>query len=439
MTLIERIQSHEAKIAVIGLGYVGLPLAVEKAKAGYSVIGLERNPERVEKVNRGENYIPDVLDIDLQEVVQSGALRATDDFGVINDVDVIAICVPTPLGRNKTPYTGYIEHVLEASKPHLRSDQLIVLESTTYPGTTVEIILPKIQERGFTVGEDFYLAYSPERVDPGNRLYKVKNTPKVVGGMTPQCRDVAAALYESIIEGEVFRVSSPGAAEMTKLLENVFRIVNVSLVNEVAKLCDRMDIDIWEVIAAASTKPFGFMPFYPGPGVGGHCIPIDPFYLEWKAREYGFTTRFIELAGEINDDMPAYVAHRAAELLNAHKKCLNGAKVLMLGLAYKRDVDDLRESPALKVAEELLQWGADLSVHDPYISEWTFGNRTYRSVALDQATLSEADLVLITTDHSNVDYDAVIQHAPLIYDTRNALQGVKAPHVFRLGAPTHPS
>ncbi|MEM4402528.1 MAG: nucleotide sugar dehydrogenase [Candidatus Caldarchaeum sp.] len=435
MDTISRIKNREAKICVIGLGYVGLPLAVEKAKAGFKVIGIEALPDRVEKVNRGESYIPDVLNLDIQEVVKIGNLRATSNYDVINDVDVITICVPTPLGKNKQPDTSYIEYVTDQSLPYLRKYQLMVLESTTYPGTTEEILLPKIESRGFKVGEDFFLAFSPERVDPGNRQFKVKNTPKVVGGVTPRCTEIAKTLYETIIQEKVFTVSSPRVAEMTKLLENSFRIVNVSLVNELAMLCDKMGIDIWEVIEAASTKPFGFMPFYPGPGIGGHCIPLDPFYLEWKAKEYDFATRFIELAGEINDSMPEYVVARAAEILNAHKKCLNGARVLLLGIAYKKDVDDLRESPALKVAQRLLKWGAHIAYHDPYIPSCRIADKEYSSVPLTPQTLKEFDLVIVTTDHSNVDYKLVVQHASLIYDTRNALKGFTAPHIFRLGAP----
>lgn len=438
LDLLGKIRTKRAKIAVMGLGYVGLPLAVEKAKAGFTVIGIERNPERVQKVNRGESYIPDVLEAELKDAVQSGKLRAVQgppDYSPVAKVDVITLCVPTPLGKNKQPDTGYIEYVTDQSLPYLKKNQLMVLESTTYPGTTEEIILPKIESCGFTIGRDFFLAFSPERVDPGNRQFNVKNTPKVVGGVTTRCTEIAKTLYETIVQEKVLAVSSPRVAEMSKLLENTFRIVNVSLVNELAMLCDRMGIDIWEVIEAAKTKPFGFMPFYPGPGIGGHCIPLDPFYLEWKAKEYDFATRFIELAGEINDSMPDYVVARAAELLNQHKKCLNGARVLLLGLAYKKDVDDLRESPALKVARALLKWGAHISYHDPYIPRCRVAEREYSSVPLMPKTVREFDLVMITTDHSNVDYCLVVQHAPLIYDTRNALQGLSAPHIFRLGAP----
>lgn len=438
LDLLEKIRTKRATIVVMGLGYVGLPLAVEKAKAGFTVIGVERNPERVQKVNRGESYIPDVREADLKDVVQAGKLRAVQgppDYSPVAKADVITLCVPTPLGKNKQPDTSYIEYVTDQSLPYLKKDQLIVLESTTYPGTTEEIILPKIEGRGFTVGKDFYLAFSPERVDPGNRQYKVKNTPKVVGGVTPRCTEIAKTLYETIIQEEVLAVSSPRVAEMSKLLENTFRIVNVSLVNELAMLCDRLGIDIWEVIAAASTKPFGFMPFYPGPGIGGHCIPLDPFYLEWKAKEYNFATRFIELAGEINDNMPDYVVARAAEILNQHTKCLNGARVLLLGMAYKKDIDDLRESPALKVAQALLKWGAHIVYHDPHIPRCRIADKEYSSVPLTPQVLQESDIVIIATDHSNVDYKSVVQHAPLIYDTRNALKGFSAPHIVRLGAP----
>jgi len=380
--VLEKIRTLYARIAVIGLGYVGLPLAVEKAKVGFDVTGLDRNAARVEMVNRGENYIPDILGSDLAQVVKEGKLHATQDFSVISNVDVITICVPTPLDKNKQPDTSYIEGVVDQSLPYLHKGQLVVLESTTYPGTTEEIILPRIESLGLKVGEDVFLAFSPERVDPGNDRYKTKNTPKVVGGVTPACTEVATALYEQVLDGAVFSASSPRVAEMTKLLENIFRIVNISLVNELALLCEKMKIDIWEVIEAAKTKPFGYMPFYPGPGLGGHCIPLDPFYLSWKAKEYDFTTRFIELAGEINDAMPYHVVERAMELLNTNGKALNGSKVMLLGMAYKRDIDDLRESPALKVARLLADRGAMLSYHDPYIPEINSAGLELRDVAL---------------------------------------------------------
>jgi UDP-N-acetyl-D-glucosamine dehydrogenase len=418
------------------LGYVGLPLAVEKAKVGFDVTGLDRNPARVEMVNRGENYIPDILGSDLAKVVTEGKLRATEDFSIIADVDVITICVPTPLDKNKQPDTSYIEGVVEQSLPYLHKGQLVVLESTTYPGTTEEIILPRIESHGFKVGEDIFLAFSPERVDPGNDRYKTKNTPKVVGGVTPASTEMAATLYEQILDGEVCRVSSPRVAEMTKLLENIFRIVNISLVNELALLCEKMKIDIWEVIEAAKTKPFGYMPFYPGPGLGGHCIPLDPFYLSWKAKEYDFPTRFIELAGEINDAMPYHVVEEAMELLNERAKALRGSKVMLLGMAYKRDIDDLRESPALKVARLLADRGAMLSYHDPYIPQINSAGLELRDVPLSPETLAAQDLVIITTAHTNVDYKMIVEHAPLILDTRNATKGMESSKIARLGVGT---
>jgi len=432
--LIRKLTEREARVCVVGLGYVGLPLAVEKAKAGFRVVGVEMLPERVAMVNRGDNYIPDVLELELKEVVTQGRLRACSGFEVVGESDVITICVPTPLGPNKQPDTSYIEAVVDHSLPYLHPGQLMVLESTSYPGTTEEIIAPRIRARGFSIGQDFFLAFSPERVDPGNRRYKVTNTPKVVGGVTPACTEVAAELYKQIVKEEVHTVSSPRVAEMEKLLENIFRIVNISLVNEMALLCERMGIDMWEVIEAAKTKPFGFMPFYPGPGLGGHCIPLDPFYLAWKAREYSFTTRFIELAGEINDGMPRHVVTRAMEFLNDLGKPLKGARVLLLGVAYKRDVDDVRESPALKVGDLLLKAGAELSFHDPYVPEVKIGERLLRSVELTEEGLSRQDLVIVTTDHSCVDYGFVEKHAQAVYDTRNALQGRRSPKIRRLGA-----
>ena len=433
MNLTQRIEKREAKVAVIGLGYVGLPLAVEKARAGFTVIGIDRKEDRVAMVNRGENYIPDILAGELAEVVKDGKLRATGDFSVIADVDVVTICVPTPLDKNKQPDTSYIEGVVDQSLPYLHPGQLVVLESTTYPGTTEEVIKSRIEERGFTVGKDIFLAFSPERVDPGNDRYKTKNTPKVVGGVTPACTQIAKALYEQVLDGTVFAASSPRVAEMAKLLENIFRIVNISLVNELALLCEKMGINMWEVIEAAKTKPFGFMPFYPGPGLGGHCIPLDPFYLSWKAKEYDFTTRFIELAGQINDAMPHHIVERAMKLLNDEGKALKGARVLLLGMAYKRDIDDLRESPALKVARLLADREAVLSYHDPYIPEINEASLTLRGVPLTPEILAVQDLVIITTAHTNVDYQVVVDHASLILDTRNATKGIESSKIARLG------
>lgn len=429
----EKIRSKSATVVVIGLGYVGLPLAVEKAKAGFHVVGIERNEVRVAQVNRGENYIADVLAQDLASVVAKGLLTATQSFDVVADADVITICVPTPLDKNKQPDTRYIEHVVDQSLPYLHAGQLVVLESTSYPRTTEEIIQPRLESRGFVIGEDMFLAFSPERVDPGNLEYKTQNTPKLVGGVTEHCTDVAAAVYEAILETDVCRVSSPRTAEMAKLLENVFRIVNISLVNELAQLCERMSIDMWEVIEAAKTKPFGFMAFYPGPGLGGHCIPLDPFYLSWKAKEYDFTTRFIELAGQINDDMPYHVVERVGALLNNVGKPIRGERILLLGMAYKKDIDDLRQSPAVKIAQLLLDQGAILSYHDPLIPVVKQESLCLTSVSLSDETLSDQSLVLITTDHTGIDYARVVALAPLVFDTRNATKGLTSDHLFKLG------
>ncbi|MGB4253777.1 MAG: nucleotide sugar dehydrogenase [Minisyncoccales bacterium] len=370
MNLLEKIESRSAKVCVIGLGYVGLPLAVEKAKAGYSVIGVDIQKEKVDLVNSGHNYIGDVLEDDLKHLVESGKLKATTDFDIIKDCDVATICVPTPLDKFKQPDVSYIVATSKEVAKRLHKEMLIVLESTTYPGTTEEIVLPILLGSGLKVGTDFYLAFSPERVDPGNKLYKTKNTPKVVGGVTPACTEHAVALYENVLEAPVFAASSPGVAEMEKILENTFRIVNIALINEMAILCDKMHIDIWEVIEAAKTKPYGFMPFYPGAGVGVNCIPIDPFYLTYKASEYDYHTRLIELAGEINDSMAEFVVlNKLMKALNKYGKPLKGSKVLLLGVTYKADIDDMRESPALKVLEELLNYEVDVSYSDPYVPE----------------------------------------------------------------------
>jgi len=426
MELLEKkLKERKARIAVIGLGYVGLPLAVEQGKAGFTVIGIERKKERVDMVNQGKNYIPDVVDSELEKVVKEGKLRATEHFKVVSEVDVICICVPTPLTKNREPNVQYIENVTFKLIPHFQREQLIVLESTTYPGTTEEIILPKLEKSGFRVGQDFYLAYSPERISPGNEKYRIGNTPKVVGGVTEKCSYLAKTLYEQVIDHQIYVVSSPRVAEMEKLLENIFRNVNIALVNEMALLCQRMGISIWEVIEAAKTKPYGFMPFYPGPGLGGHCIPIDPFYLAWKAKEYDFNTRFIELAGEINDRMPFYVVERLTEILNQHRMCLNGARILILGVTYKKDIADLRESPALKIIKLLEKRKAKVSYHDPHIATFSLEDRRYTSIKLNQNFLKEADIVLIATDHSFYDYEKIVEKSRLIFDTRNATRKVK--------------
>jgi len=367
MNLLEKIVNKIAKVCVIGLGYVGLPLAVEKAKAGYSVIGIDIQKEKIDWVNTGHNYIGDVVEDDLKHLVGCGKLKATTDFDIIKECDVVTICVPTPLDKFKQPDVSYIISTSKEVSKRLHKEMLIVLESTTYPGTTEEIVLPILSKSGLKIGDDFYLAFSPERVDPGNKLYKTKNTPKVVGGVTPVCTKHAVALYENVLEATVFAATSPKVAEMEKILENTFRIVNIALINEMAILCNKMNIDIWEVIEAAKTKPYGFMPFYPGTGVGGHCIPIDPFYLTYKAREYDYHTRLIELAGEINDSMAEFAVQKLMKALNNYGKPLKGSKILLLGVTYKADIDDIRESPALKVLQELLKYRVDVSYSDPYV------------------------------------------------------------------------
>ena len=427
MDLMKKIKNKTATVGVIGLGYVGLPLAVEKAKAGYDVIGFDVQKEKVDKVNKGENYIGDVVDFDLKALVARDKLRATGNYSFLKDVDTVTICVPTPLDKFKQPDLTYIINSTKEIAKYLHRDELVILESTTYPGTTEEVVLPILESTGLKVGRDFYLAFSPERVDPSNKIYHTKNIPKVVGGVTPKCSELAKALYESILESDVFVVSTPRVAELEKILENTFRIVNIALANEMAIVCDRMDINIWEVIEAAKTKPYGFMAFYPGPGVGGHCIPIDPFYLTYKAREYDYHTRLIELAGEINDSMPEFVVSKLMRLLNERKKCLNGAKVLLLGIAYKQDVDDIRESPALMVWKELQKHGAEVLYHDPYISRFKNkeDEKVYESVNLNEDILKTVDAVVITTMHTNVDYEKVIAYSPLVFDTKNVTGKIK--------------
>lgn len=421
--LLDKVNNKTAKLGVVGLGYVGLPLAVEKAKAGYEVIGFDVQDKKVDMVNNGENYIGDVVDNDLELLVKDGKIKATTDFSFVKDVDAVAICVPTPLDKFKQPDVSYVVNSTKDIAKYIHKGMLVVLESTTYPGTTEEIVKPILEESGLKCGEDFYLAFSPERVDPGNKHFNTKNTPKVLGGCTPDCTEVAKALYEHILEGEVFTVSSPAVAEMEKILENTFRHINIGLVNEMAILCGKMGIDIWEVIEAAKTKPYGFMAFYPGPGLGGHCIPLDPFYLTYKAREFDYHTRLIETAGEINDYMPEFVVENAMKLLNKVRKPLNGSKVLLLGIAYKKDIDDMRESPALKVIDRLRNQGAEIMYNDPYVPEFVHNSIRYESVDL-QDGLKEADIVIITTDHSNYDYEEVVEKAAILYDTRNATKNV---------------
>ncbi|HBI57404.1 MAG TPA: UDP-N-acetyl-D-glucosamine dehydrogenase [Firmicutes bacterium] len=431
-SLKNKLQEKTAVIAVIGLGYVGLPLAVEKAKAGYKVIGLDVQQKRVNLVNKGINYIGDVVDSDLNEMVQSGYLRATTDYSEMPKADCIAICVPTPLDRYYQPDTSYVESSSRDVAKYLRPGTLVILESTTYPGTTEEIVQPILESTGMACGKEFFLAFSPERVDPGNKQYKTKNTPKVIGGVTPECSQLAQMLYSSVLDGDVHVVSSPKVAEMEKILENTFRNINIALANEMAILCNKMGIDVWEVIEAAKTKPYGFMAFYPGPGLGGHCIPIDPYYLTWKAREYDYHTRLIELAGEINQSMPQFVVDKAARLLNKVKKPLNSSKVLLLGAAYKKDIDDLRESPVLKIIDILQQEDADILYNDPYIPSFSHHGRNYTSVELTPKVLAEADIVIITTDHSNYDYPVIVAHSRLILDTRNACAGMESEKISKL-------
>jgi len=431
MALEQRLTDGSAVLGVVGLGYVGLPLAVEMAQAGHHVIGLDVAAEKVERVNAGDSYIPDVPTEDLAALVEQGLLEASVDFARAGECDAVAICVPTPLDEMKEPDTSFMEAAAASITPYLHSDMLVTLESTTYPGTTEEIIQPILEESGLSVGSDLYLAFSPERVDPGNAVYQTKNTPKVVGGVTQECTRHAVALYGRFID-TIVPVSSTRAAEMTKLLENIFRSVNIALMNELLELCERMDINLWEVIDAAKTKPFGFMPFYPGPGLGGHCIPIDPFYLSWKAREYDFHTEFIELSGKINENMPYYVVQRLMDALNLHRKSLAGARVLMLGVAYKANIDDVRESPAIKIAELLARKDADVVYHDPHVSTFEADGIQVPRVELGEDELAASDAVLLVTDHTNVDYHSVVRNARLILDTRNALKDFDSNKVVRL-------
>ncbi|MDI9370214.1 MAG: nucleotide sugar dehydrogenase [Synergistaceae bacterium] len=433
MNLMEKIATKRAVVGVVGLGYVGLPLAVEKARAGFTVIGFDVQEEKCAKVNRGENYIGDVVPEELARLVENGHLSATADFSRLNECDVIAICVPTPLDRYKQPNMTYVESSARTIAEHARPGMLVVLESTTWPGTTESILKPVFEKRGFAIGRDLHLAFSPERVDPGNLLYKTKNTPKVVGGCTPACTEAARALYEAVLEAPVFTVSSPKEAEMTKILENTFRIVNCALANEMAVICHKMGVNVWEVIAAAATKPFGFVPFYPGPGVGGHCIPIDPYFLTWKARAHDYHTRLIEMAGDINDEMPAYVVSRLQDLLNDRCKPMKGSRVLLLGIAYKGDIDDLRESPALKVWDELERKGATVHFFDPYIPKATRPDGVKLSIEPTAELLASFDAAVVTAAHrKGVDYALVADNVPLILDTKNIYAGEKRENVVLL-------
>jgi UDP-N-acetyl-D-glucosamine dehydrogenase len=429
-SLIERIRARRAKVAVIGLGYVGLPLAVEFGRAGFDVTGVDVDPAKVSAINAGTSYIPDVPDADLSAVVTAGRLRATSDVRALADMDAVDICVPTPLRKTRDPDLSFVVKAVEAVAAALRPGQLVVLESTTYPGTTEEVVRPMLEAGGLAAERDFFLAFSPERVDPGNEQFTTRTIPKVVGGVGPGSTGAAVALYESVVT-TVVPVSSTRVAEMVKLLENTFRAVNIGLVNEIALMCSKMGIGVWEVIDAAKTKPFGFMPFYPGPGLGGHCIPVDPFYLSWKARQDGFECRFIELAGQINSAMPGYVVQRVADALNAQRKPINGSHVHLFGVAYKPNVGDLRESPALDVLELLTRRGALVTYTDPFVAAFDHAGHTLRSVPFDAAVTTPPDCAVVTTNHAAFDY-ARIAALPLVVDTRNALKAFQRPSVFPL-------
>lgn len=426
-TLIKKIENHEIVVGVVGLGYVGLPLAVEKAKAGFKTIGFDVQQEKVDLVNQGHNYIGDVVDDDLVKLVNAKQLSATSDFSFVKDVDFIAICVPTPLDSHQQPDISYVKDSAIAISRYLKPGTMVVLESTTYPGTTEELIKPILEEgSGLTCGEDFYLGFSPERVDPGNKQFKTKNTPKVVGAIGKDATEVIAKMYREVLVGDVHEVSSPAVAEMEKILENTYRNINIGLVNELAILCDRMNISLWEVVDAAKTKPYGFQAFYPGPGLGGHCIPLDPYYLTWKAREYGFHTSMIEASMMINDKMPEYCVDRAAKVLNRAKKALNGSKVLVLGVAYKADIDDYRESPAIDVIEILQREGANVGFFDPYIPKFRAHGKEYVGIAdISPEVISSYDIVFVAAAHTNVDYDMIEQNAQAIFDSKNAMKDVK--------------
>lgn len=425
--LMNKIAEKKLTVGVVGLGYVGLPLAVEKAKAGFHTIGFDVQEEKVRLVNEGHNYIGDVVDSDLKQLVDSGMLRATTDFSFVRDVDFIAICVPTPLDQHQQPDISYVKSSTEAIAQYLTRETMVVLESTTYPGTTEELVKPILEQgSGLKCGEDFYLGFSPERVDPGNLIYKTKNTPKVVGGIGKDATEVIAAMYRAVLDGDVAEVSSPAIAEMEKILENTYRNINIGLINELAILCDRMNISIWEVIDAAKTKPYGFQAFYPGPGLGGHCIPLDPYYLSWKAREYGFHTSMIESSMMINDKMPEYCVDRAARILNGFEKSLKGSRVLVVGVAYKQDIDDYRESPALEVIEILKQSGAEVEYYDPWVPQYRYhGKVTKGMTEITPKQVEQYDLLMVTAAHSNVDYEMLQQHAKAIFDTKNVMKSVK--------------
>ena len=420
----KKIINRTAKVAVIGLGYVGLPLAIEIAKAGFSVAGIDVDKEKVDNINSKNSYIPDVTKETLNGLVSQEKLIATSDYKVLREIDIVSICVPTPLRKTREPDISHIIDAVSEVSKYLHQGQLIILESTTFPGTTKDIVLSELEKRSLKVSKDFFLVFSPERVDPGNKKYTIRNTPKVVGGITSECTEIATIFYEQIVE-KVILVASTEEAEMTKLLENVFRNVNIALANELALMCDRLEIDIWNVIEAARTKPFGFMPFYPGPGLGGHCIPLDPVYLSWKAKTYGFYSKFIEFAEEVNKNMPNYVVRKITHALNIHKKSINGSEILLLGVAYKENVGDVREAPALDIIEILYRQGAEVIYNDPYVPQIKIGERKWKSLSLNENLLSQADCIVIITAHNDYDYKWIVENAKLIIDTRNATKNLK--------------
>lgn len=424
--LLEKIKLKKIKVGVVGLGYVGLPLAVEKAKAGFKTIGFDIQSQKVDMVNAGHNYIGDVVDKDLKKIVETKMLTATTDFSFVKDVDFVAICVPTPLDEHQQPDISYVKNSTIEIAKYMKPGTMVVLESTTYPGTTEELIKPLLEEgSGLKCGEDFYLGFSPERVDPGNAVFKTKNTPKVVGAIGKDATEVISAMYRAVLEGDVHEVSSPAVAEMEKILENTYRNINIGLVNELAILCNKMGLSLWEVIDAAKTKPYGFQAFYPGPGLGGHCIPLDPYYLSWKAREFGFHTSMIESSMMINDKMPEYCVERASKILNRDKKALNGSRVLVLGVAYKQDIDDYRESPAIPVIQILEKNGAEVEFYDPYILEYKEKGIVRKGLErIDEKMIQEYDLVMITCGHTCLDYDMIQRNAKAIFDTKNAMKDV---------------
>ncbi len=425
-SIIKKIEARNLAIGIVGLGYVGLPLAVETAKAGFKTIGFDIQTQKVEMINKGENYISDINDEELKFLVNNGMLSATEDFSLIGEVGFVAICVPTPLDAHQQPDISYVSESARAVGEHIKRGDIIVLESTTYPGTTEELIKPILEERsGLKCEIDFYLGFSPERVDPGNQVYNTKNTPKVVGAIGEDALEIIAHMYRTVLDGDVFEVSSPAVAEMEKILENTYRNVNIGLINEIAIICEKIGIDVWEVIEAAKTKPYGFQPFYPGLGPGGHCIPLDPYYLTWKVREYGFHTSMIEAAAMINDRMPEYCVDRVVRILNKHKKSLNGSKVLVLGVAYKQDIDDYRESPALKFIHILDENGCEVSYYDPYVASCVYKGKTRVSLKkISKESLRQYDLIIIATAHTKVDYDMVTSSGLMVFDMKNATKNI---------------